>query len=277
MHKFILCLMFILFVPLTFTAQESADKVEQLRSRMSLSITQESDHVLIECLLRAKINKRYKGLTEKEIEFFIQEDEEWIELGNKVTDETGTAVFEIANNDLILDSLDKFGVMSKFKGDDGFKKSSADEIYTKAILEITFLEEDSLKTISAELKDSNSTIPDEDLGLYVESLINPLELAIETTDENGTAEFLFPNDLPGDIEGKLNVYVKLEDHYDFGNVITRQTIDWGTGFQENDRSKRSLSTTSPPLWLFFTFLAILIFIWGHYFDIIYRLYKLSKT
>ena len=53
-------------------------------------------------------------------------------------------------------------------------------------------------------------------------------MTITFTDDLGEVTINFPTDLPGDGEGNLEVFIKLEDDDDYGNIIASNTLPWGS-------------------------------------------------
>ena len=81
-----------------------------------------------------------------------------------------------------------------------------------ANVSLSFSDENDIKTIRATAVDA-SGVPIEELDLYFYvtrtfSLL-PIGDVFNTTDENGVVEIKFPNDLPGDTEGNVEIVVKI--------------------------------------------------------------------
>ena len=70
---------------------------------------------------------------------------------------------------------------------------------------------------------------------------------------------------------------RLEEHESFGTVEANLEQAWGTPVAlASTKLPRGLWSPSPPLWLLLTFITLLVIIWGHYLEVIYKLFKLRK-
>ncbi len=259
-------------------AQEEAEENEPLKTRMSLSVVQgDEDMATLKALVRAKIDERYTGLPGLEVVFFSITDSLEQEMGKATTDEDGIAALGLPRAKLLADTSGAFPVMAVFEGNDEFSDSDDEIAFTAAKITLEALEEDSTRTLAATLESSGEPVAEADIYFYVKGLFRPLKIGEATTDEDGMASVEFPADLPGDPEGNLNIIVRLEEDDAFGTVETNMSKAWGVPQEiTSGHTPRELWSPSPPLWLLLTFIALLAIIWGHYLEVIYKLFRLRK-
>jgi hypothetical protein len=108
----------------------------------------------------------------------------------------------------------------------------------------------------------------------------PIKGENSTTNEDGTLVFEFPDDLPGDESGKVNLMLKIEDHDHYGNIENNESIEWGIPIVFDDQStKRSLwaAGANAPILLLILINALIAATWGTMFYILYRIYKISRV
>lgn len=260
-------------------AQEEAEEKEQLRTRMSLSAVQSGeDMITLKALVRAKIDDRYTGLPGLEVVFSSVTDSTEQELGKATTNEDGIASLSLAKTKLPADTSGAFPLTALFEGNDEFGDSDDEIAITPAAITLEAVEEDSVRTLVATLESRKEPVPETDLYFYVKGMFRPLRIGEATTDEDGMASVEFPADLPGDPGGNLNIIVRLEEDDAFGTVEANMSQAWGIPLETMPgHTPRELWSPSPPLWLLLTFIALLLIIWGHYLEVIYKLFKLRKN
>jgi len=82
-----------------------------------------------------------------------------------------------------------------------------------------------------------------------------------TTDNNGIAKAVFPNDLPGDSIGNYDIVIKLIDDDMYGNVEYTETLAWGTNFvYDNPLNHRAMwgNRGNAPIWLLLSYFGMLL-------------------
>jgi 5-hydroxyisourate hydrolase-like protein (transthyretin family) len=256
---------------------------EPISSRMSLTVTQlNGDSYEISALVRASINNRYVGLEGLQVSFYTYNEDENNDLEIAITNNKGIATIIVEDNKVLADTSNLVGFGVIFDGNDEFESSDDELEILKASMNIETNEEvddEEVKTRTVEVTCTANGDPIEEatVYLYVKSMIRPLLIGEEETDEDGMVSFEFPTDLPGNSDGTIDFYSFIEDDADFGNVKGTVNKDWGTPrIENNTKVVRSLSSPNPPLWLLITFIGLLVIIWGHYIEVIIRLFKLKK-
>ena len=94
--------------------------------------------------------------------------------------------------------------------------------------------------------------------------------------EDGTFEFEFPTDIPGDVNGDITVYAMIEDHDEFGNVIQKETVNWGTFNKLAKNDKYALWARLAPIWMYVVLTIMLLGVWANYIYTIINLYRIKK-
>ena len=277
--SWLICLVGIGLSPAYLSAQdEEGEEPEQLRTRASLSSVQKNnDAISLNMLLRAKIDDRYTGLPGLEVTFYTSTDSSEIELGKATTGEDGVATLTVKGKDIPRDTGNFMAFMAEFEGNDEFKGSDDDIEVLPASIVLEPMEEDSSLALKVILLGDNEPVEDEDIAIFVKRLFSPLKVGEGTTDEEGAAEVSFPMNLPGDNEGNLEIFARLEDHSDFGTVEAVLTKAWGKPVNQLDQElPKALWSPNPPTWMLLTFIILMVAVWGHYGVIIYKLFQVKK-
>ena len=114
--------------------------------------------------------------------------------------------------------------------------------------------------------------------IYVQRLFSLLPIDSDVwTEEDGTYAFDFPDDLPGDENGELEIIFKMEDHEDFGTIAVSKIISWGIPQQEisSVEEARALWSNHAPLWMVLTFWILMSAVWLYYFKVMYNIYLIK--
>lgn len=273
-----LIVLFAGFVSIQAQNGEGGETPSPIKSRMSVSVLQEDDDMIkAQAKVRARIDKRYIGLADLEVIFSNSQDSVEIELGKAITDGNGIASLLLPASKFHIDTANSFHITASFLGTNEYDPSDDGESFVRAQINLEPIVEDSMKTVQVALKSGGMPVLGETIGLFVESYLNPLKVGEGKTDKKGIASISFPTDLPGDPNGDLKIFARLDDHSDFGTVESRTVQPWGIRSDEiSDKSERTLYSTDPPLWLLLAFIAILVFIWGHYLEVIYKMIRMRK-
>ncbi len=154
--------------------------------------------------------------------------------------------------------------MLSYSGNDKYKKKKKKITVKDLILDVKLTTIDSIKTINIiatqSFADSVTDINKIKIGVFVQRMFSQLKIASGII-KNGKCELEFPNDIPGDSIGNIDVFVKIEDDNDFGNIEKTQTIKWGIPVTEKESFKSSFSGGSYLLfWLFSLLLVLAIYL-----------------
>jgi len=152
-----------------------------------------------------------------------------------------------------------------------------------AEVSLSFSDENDIKTIIATVVDQ-SGLPIEELDLYFYvtrtfSLL-PIGDVFNTTDENGMVEVEFPNDLPGDTEGNVEIVVKIIESDLYPDLTLNVIKNWGIPTSQLDQSeeKRSLwaAAANAPITLVLSISGMILVVWFIIGYIIFKLFKISR-
>ncbi len=108
----------------------------------------------------------------------------------------------------------------------------------------------------------------------------PITDAPMVTDANGSIKVVFPNDIPGDEQGNLDVLVRFENQDMHGNKEFKKTINWGTHTEYRDiMSERAMWSvgTKTPIWLLALYLGITGGVWLVIFYVLSQIMKIKKA
>jgi len=98
------------------------------------------------------------------------------------------------------------------------------------------------------------------------------------TDENGEVEFTFPQDLPADTAGFINLYAAVPTSAGYGELKSDvREVEMGAELNWiPPLSKRSLwgPMANIPLWLLFSYLGITGLVWLGIFYVVFQLYRI---
>lgn len=164
----------------------------------------------------------------------------------------------------------------------GSSNMYAQDSLAVAQISLSFSEENDIKMINAIATDQ-AGIPIEDLELYFYvkrtfSLL-PIGDAFNATDENGIIEIEFPNDLPGDPDGNVEIVVKIIESDLYNDLSLEMTKNWGIPTQlDLTEEKRSLwaAAANAPITLVLVTSGMILVIWFIIGYIVYILFKISK-
>jgi len=115
----------------------------------------------------------------------------------------------------------------------------------------------------------------EQIQLFAERYFGDLPIdSIRRTGKDGKAYFNFPKGLPGDSAGNVIVSARLADEGKYGEVKSDTVIQAGLPTWKpplNDQRAMWNIVQKTPLWLLFSYVGIVLSIWGVIFYVIYLL------
>lgn len=155
-----------------------------------------------------------------------------------------------------------------------------------ANLEMQCFEEDSVKYVKAVFSLIDSTgklVPQEDIEIhfYVQRMLGLLPIGGDYTytDQDGTISIEFPDDLPGDSDGNIEIFVQVEDEEYFGNVKNQTSMLWGVPLESKHKfEKGSLfgNRNNAPSFLIFVSNLIIIGVWIIILYLVFQIYRIRK-
>lgn len=255
-----------LFAQVTVEASLTYSKLKDNSIRLStvLSDAEESDPV-----------------PDVEIEFYSISDTVSTSLGKAVSDQEGVAILQgIPFESLRLNSDRTFSLAIDLT-DDNLRLAKEEFRFRDVDMQLSFEEIDSVKQIVVTISswdELGNLLPLEeaDAYLYVPRMFSLLPIGDIYTDEDGRGMVKFPTDLPGDQNGRLEIIVRIEDHHEFGNVAVSGSIDWGAPLPtETSKLPRALWSPDAPLWMWITFVVLMVGVWFHYGWVLVNLYRIK--
>ncbi|WP_298370809.1 hypothetical protein [uncultured Lutibacter sp.] len=283
--KYSVILVFIGFVLNTKSfAQETTVKDYKFSFKFN-TIKQPDNSRLLEVNFIATNKKDRKDkvpIYQAEIKFYNFTEEEKVLLNTVKTNDEGIAQLIIPKSKSFLqDENGYINLSAVFEETDaisGYEK----EITVKDIfLELNLLEIDSVKTANIKAYTIDSIgekidVEEEiDLIFSVAGMLSKMPIN-EGTLENGTYEFEFPTDIPGNINGNLDVFVLVDDHDEFGSIIQKKSVNWGVFNNKIIENNNTLWSESAPIWMYIVLTILLVGIWANFIYTIVNLIKIKN-
>lgn len=271
---------------------QAQEEKEKAPIRIILAYYQSDEALpLIKVTASTKKNQKFVPVADAEVNLFFNEETAEGFMGRVTTNDRGSASMTLpVKFKTSWDSMIFFKFIGTVTGNKQFEDEAAEIEITKARIELSLTEEDSIRTIKAALHASTDSglvsVPETDLLLVVSRLLSDIGAGEEefyTTDENGEVSAPFIFKFPGDETGKIRIGAKIEDHELYGNLKTTQNIQWGSPLlADHSFAKRSLWATrdKTPIWLLVFPNLLIIGVWGtiiYLINIILKIRKLGKT
>lgn len=265
----------------TLQAQDSTSKSSII---VDISYHQtDADAPVIKAVTKTKVNKKFKPVGGVVVNFFMNEESSAGYVGSTTTDVQGVGAISLPTRAReVWDTLNTFVFIATVTGNNQFEDTSSEIEITKARIELSLQEEDSIRTISAKIfsKQDSSwvVVSDTELKFVVNRYFNDLPISedVFTTNEDGELATEYGLTLPGDENGYIILGAKLEDHEVFGNLTATRKGQWGVPqAPDNSFAKRTLFATrdKTPWWLLIFPNLIIISVWT---IIIYLIYQISQ-
>jgi hypothetical protein len=218
---------------------------------------------------------------EAEIAFYNVLDSIEKKLGVAKTDKDGLAELILPENQkYLLDDAGFINLKAVFKGKEDLASKSR-ELAVKDIfidMELDVVDSVYMVIVTAQTLDSSKAkvpVPEADVILSVGGMLSKYIIAEETL-EDGSIEFEFPYDIPGDKNGMINVYLTIDDNDDYGTVVQMKSVDWGTFDNPTEAKTNQLWSEAAPIWMYVVLSILLVGVWANYVYSIYNLVKIKK-
>ena len=255
---------------------------ELISPSIEFTAVQKADNSIdLKALMKAKVNSQFIRLYKLKLTFFRVTEAGDQELGFVITDGTGKALLNVKADTLQPDAEGKLQFKVVYAGNKSIEAAEELVSFKRAKLSITPVKEDSLLQIQVRLVDlgTGEEVPVKEtaVGIYVKRSFLPLKVGEGTTDEAGEAVIEFPANLPGDAKGNLTLLGRVDENELYGNLEAVAVQPWGKPVSDEIKEQpRALWSTHPPIWMLVTFIILMATVWGHYFVIIYELFRLRK-
>ena len=138
--------------------------------------------------------------------------------------------------------------------------------------------EEGKKVIVATVKTNDKALEGAKVAILVKRTFGDLSLGTEETLDDGTVAVPFPEGLPGDAQGMLQVIAKLKSPKEFAGARAQTTLPGGRIISpEQDPFPRALWSPRAPLVLVATIFVVLGAVWSTYAYVVVQLVKIKKT
>ena len=284
---FIRKILLILFLFSGFTAsgqeaEESNEPAEDIEPVMEMTYLKDMDgRINLRTSMVDYVNRQPFPLGGLQINFFAGEDS-LINLGIVTTDEDGMAILELGGNiALPLTEAGEIRYYAQYEGDEGILTAEYEMYIVDSSIEMKLEMVDSVKTVKVRaysVKEGEEIpVSDEDIYVYAARMFKDLPLGEDFLDENGEIVVEAPDDIPGNIDGDIEIIARFNDHYLYGTVEKHQTVRWGVPTDPHiPVSRRTLWTQIAPVWMIITLSVLLTGVWSHYIYVVVQLFRIRR-
>lgn len=146
--------------------------------------------------------------------------------------------------------------------------------------------EDSVRYVKASLQLIDESgelipVPDIEINFFVKRMLGllPIGGSYTYTDENGEVSIEFPDNIVGNSDGEVDIYVRVEGEDELGNLTRKTTVDWGNRLKGqilNERGELWGDRGNAPLFLIIVSNLIILGVWGVILYLIYQVYRIKK-
>ncbi len=264
-----------------FTFSQAA---AQDRTRLKAYYSKSTDGTKnISVILTTGRGKDLRGVSNAPITISSIARDSIVEITTIYTDNLGESILMVEAGYEFARNEEGFAVINLvFNGNDSLRNAKRKIEFKDLDLQLDTQVIDSVKTVSISASvvdlDGNSLgVEDLKMKVGVSRLHSVLFLGESVTNEEGTAVFEFPDDIPGDANGTITVVTLIEDDDDFGTVRKEVDVQWGLPVDYSlSATDRSLYGDSAPLWMIFSVAIILLGAWGHFIWAILLVFKIKK-
>jgi len=267
-------------------AVTNGEAIAQKKSKTRLKVYYEklpnSDKQISISLIQGS-GKKMSGVQNSEVLLTTLDHNDKIKLATLRTDSKGEAVLIIEANYIFpKDDLGYWAIDASYNGNDSLKAAKKSIKFLDMQIDSSFDVVDSVRILTVSTFEVDSIgdkkfIGGIDVKVGVERLYSTLYIDKIETNEEGIGKMEFPNDIPGDSIGAINVILKVDEDDDYGTITKSEKINWGTTVDYSDLLiGRSLFGDEAPLWMIISVAVILIGAWYHFILAIYKVVKMKK-
>lgn len=282
-HTTITCFLIALLFNFSSKAQETT--VDDYKMSFSFKTIKKFDNTrLLEVTFIGKNREDRKDkipVFDAEIQFFNIANDEEILLGTAKTSNEGIAQIILSEKQKYLTDEDGYiNLTARFEGTDALDSEEEEILVRDLILELNLEEIDSIKTIFVKAYTIDSLgvetpVEEVDVIISIEGMLSKMKIK-EGTIENGEIEFELLQNIPGDIDKNFTVYAQILDNDEFGDVIQKKTVNWGTFDQVTSIEENKLWSEAAPIWMYIVLTILLLGVWANFIYTGYNLFKIRK-
>lgn len=262
--------------------EEAAEPAGPIEPVMEMTYLKDTDgNINLGVSMVNYVNRQPVPFGDLKIDFYAGEDS-LVNLGSMTTDEDGMAILVLGDNSgLPVTAGGEIRYYAEYEGDEGVLPAEYEVYIVDASVEMTLEMVDSVRTVKVRaftpVEGDEIPFADEDIYVYVARMFNDLPLGEDFLNENGEFTVEVPDDIPGDINGNIEIIARFNDHYLFGTVEQRQKVQWGIPTDPQiPMSGRTLWTQIAPLWMIITLSILLTGVWSHYIYVVIQLFRIKR-
>lgn len=284
MIKFSRILMVMLFSVACISSPAQDEEPEMIDLDLTFSLQKLHDGArTLSIKAGSRVDKEFIAAEGITINFYGDNFGEEELIGTVTTDEYGKAIHRLEPGIKlpVMDSMGNYYLIARFDGDDKYFETEVEIEAVEGFIEMTIDEEDGLKNIMVKVYgfvEEGEEVPVEwaSVSLYVPRLFSMLKVKEEFTDEEGKAYFEFPDDIPGDALGNLEIYARFEGD-EFGMLESKTEKLWGIPMAiDAEVNVRALWSNHAPIWMIITLTILILGVWGHYAFVVLNLRKIRR-
>lgn len=168
-------------------------------------------------------------------------------------------------------------LLALFLGGNGVLALEAQSQNPEPQIAITTDMEDGKRVIIATVTREGKPIEDVRVALQVKRTLGSLTLGEDDTLDDGTVAVPFPADLPGDSEGRIQVFAQIKSPPEHAAISAQATLDGALKMRtEADPFPRALWSPHAPLGLVLTIFTLLTIVWSTYAFVVVQLIKIKR-
>ncbi|MDX1628348.1 MAG: hypothetical protein R3345_06595 [Fulvivirga sp.] len=257
---------------LLFLVFSAPGQDEKKKARIRLGYFNENGSASVNVKVTTRVDKKFEPVEGVIINLFLDEETKQGMMGNITTDENGEGKFLLPSKFYEMsDTLYHYNFIARLSQDQLYQDQRASLSIHKVNMEMSLIDQDTLRQIKVQVMQPTDSgaypVTSLHVKFFVERLFSDLPFGgdYNFTDESGTVVISFPEDLPGNDEGLVNIISKLIDHEDFGNVSVSKVTDWGKNLDHQaDVNGTMWAPRANPPWPMVVFpnLALLV-VWGY--------------
>ena len=282
-YTFLKLIIALLFLGVRTVAQEFDANNYKMAFSFKTAKNYDSSRLLeVSFIAKNKKDRRDKiPIYDAEIKFFNVLNNTETLLGISKTSQEGIAAITLPeNHEYLVDEEGNINLIARFEGSESLAEEETEITVKNLHVALALVEIDSVRTIQVNAFTIDSSgvkikVNETDIVVSMEAMLSKMTLA-EGTIEDGEFEFKFLDDIPGDVNGDITVYAIIEDHDEFGDVIQKKTINWGSLKEQAEIEKYALWASLAPIWMYVVLTIMLVGVWANYAYTILNLYIIKK-
>jgi hypothetical protein len=167
-------------------------------------------------------------------------------------------------------------IKAEYIGSKLYNGNSAEVSFIETEISMECVMVDTIKTVKVTAMKINadgtkSFLKGEKIAVSVQRMFSKLPIGEISINDDGTGSVEFPDDLPGDSVGNLEVVAFIADHELYGNIEKKSSVKWGIPKQQVLITHRALWTQIAPIWMIVSLSVLLTGVWAHYLYVIIQL------